>query len=443
VQRTYPVATLGIEGATSLGAGSAHTCVVTSAGGTPTVVKCWGANGGGALGNGTISTPSYSPVDVVGLSNAIQVTGGGFSSCALLRDASISCWGNNDYGQLGDGTTTVRTTPVPLQVPSVCGDGLVGPSEVCDSDMFSGRTCESFGFGGGAMACRADCSGFDTSACVTASVCGDSIVTTGEVCDSAELGGLTCMDFGYVSGALACGGDCTAFDATNCVGAGSVCGNGVIESGEACDGTNVSGLTCTNFGGSGGILRCTSDCRNYDASGCTAAPSCGDGILNGVESCDGFDFGGDSCVVQGFLGGSLACTASCAIDYSGCSMVSRNLCDPPDALALFIPGTRSGSFTGAEPTDGPRAGSFYRVYAVSLTAGRTYSITMTATGSPLDTFLYLYNGSACSEVALDDDGAGTANDSLLTFTATASGTYYLVATTYNAGATGTYTLTTN
>jgi hypothetical protein len=124
-------------------------------------------------------------------------------------------------------------------------------------------------------------------------------------------------------------------------------------------------------------------------------------------------------------------------------MVSRNLCDPPDALALFIPGTRSGSFTGAEPTDGPRAGSFYRVYAVSLTAGRTYSITMTATGSPLDTFLYLYNGSACSEVALDDDGAGTANDSLLTFTATASGTYYLVATTYNAGATGTYTLTTN
>jgi hypothetical protein len=68
---------------------------------------------------------------------------------------------------------------------------------------------------------------------------------------------------------------------------------------------------------------------------------------------------------------------------------------------------------------------------------------MTATGTGFDTYLYLYDGISCGQVAYDDDGAGTANDSLLTFSPTTSGTFYLIATTYNSSVTGTYTLTTN
>lgn len=47
--------------------------------------------------------------------------------------------------------------------------------------------------------------------------------------------------------------------------------------------------------------------------------SCGDGVVTGSESCDGVDLGGASCVSQGFgLGGTLACTAGCSFDFSGC-----------------------------------------------------------------------------------------------------------------------------
>ena len=108
-----------------------------------------------------------------------------------------------------------------------------------------------------------------------------------------------------------------------------------------------------------------------------------------------------------------------------------------------MPATRNDSLTGAEPTDGPRSGSHFKVYAISLTAGRSVSITMTATGTGFDTYLYLYDGLSCLQVASDDDSATTAQDSLLILTPTTTGTYYLIATTYGTGVTGTYTLTTN
>ena len=79
----------------------------------------------------------------------------------------------------------------------------------------------------------------------------------------------------------------------------------------------------------------------------------------------------------------------------------------------------------------------------AATAGRSVSITMTATGTVFDTYLYLYDGVSCGEVASDDDGAATNQDSLVLFTPSTTGTYYLIATTYAEGARGTYTLTTN
>ena len=89
-----------------------HTCAVLSDG----TAACWGANHSGQLGNGT-TTSSTTPV-AVAMSGALTnktlttITAGDSYTCAVLSDGTAACWGNNESGQLGDGTTTNSTTPV-------------------------------------------------------------------------------------------------------------------------------------------------------------------------------------------------------------------------------------------------------------------------------------------------------------------------------------------
>jgi len=94
----------------------------------------------------------------------------------------------------------------------------------------------------------------------------------------------------------------------------SECGNGIIESGEQCDGTNTSSA-CESLGYSGGILGCNPDCT-FDPSGCNA---CGNNIIDSGEGCDGSNLNGNSCGSFGFARGTLRCTSSCAFDTSGCT----------------------------------------------------------------------------------------------------------------------------
>jgi alpha-tubulin suppressor-like RCC1 family protein len=99
------------QGAFSDGADSLHTCVVTASGGA----LCWGYNFRGQLGDGT-SSNSNVPVAVQGLAaNVAQISTGGNHSCALTTDGAALCWGDNTYGQLGDGTTTGSPAPHPVQ----------------------------------------------------------------------------------------------------------------------------------------------------------------------------------------------------------------------------------------------------------------------------------------------------------------------------------------
>ena len=83
-----------------------HTCAILDDGSG----SCWGQNNNGRLGDGTTSTQT-TPVQVSGLENAIAIATGGYHTCAILDDGSVSCWGWNSDGQVGDGTNNERNTP--------------------------------------------------------------------------------------------------------------------------------------------------------------------------------------------------------------------------------------------------------------------------------------------------------------------------------------------
>jgi alpha-tubulin suppressor-like RCC1 family protein len=115
--RNEPTAVSGLSDyVTAVATGSTHTCILT----IQKSVKCWGDNSFGQLGDGT-TTPSLSPVSVRELSGVVALAAGNSHTCALTSSGHIKCWGSNTYGQLGDGTTTDRSIPVDV-------GGLINPA---------------------------------------------------------------------------------------------------------------------------------------------------------------------------------------------------------------------------------------------------------------------------------------------------------------------------
>jgi alpha-tubulin suppressor-like RCC1 family protein len=114
-----PAPVVGLTQVEEVSTGNGFACAALSTG----EVRCWGIANHGRLGNGSTTGVFTVPVAVSGIASAVSVTAGGFFACALMADTTVRCWGDNEYGQLGDGTTQLRPTPV--TVP-----GLVGVTQV-------------------------------------------------------------------------------------------------------------------------------------------------------------------------------------------------------------------------------------------------------------------------------------------------------------------------
>ena len=112
--------------------------------------------------------------------------------------------------------------------PQICGDGKVEGGEVCDGLQLGGKDCAALGFEGGKLACKVDCT-WDVSSCAKSSiwVCGDGVRNMDEACDGSVPAGEDCKSMGFVDGKLGCKSDCT-IDSSKCIGP-EVCGNGLDD----------------------------------------------------------------------------------------------------------------------------------------------------------------------------------------------------------------------
>lgn len=111
--RAQPV-TPPVQDVIALAAGANHTCAITRA----AALWCWGSNDKGQLGIPAersivwaLSTPRMV------LASVAEVAAGADHTCARTLDGAVWCWGRNDVGQLGDGTTTQRLTPTRVTLP--------------------------------------------------------------------------------------------------------------------------------------------------------------------------------------------------------------------------------------------------------------------------------------------------------------------------------------
>jgi len=90
-------------------------------------VMCWGLNGDGQIGNGSSGGNVLNPIFVNSTKSFVSITTGAFHTCGLLENQSMMCWGRNDDGQIGDGTSgTDRLNPIFINTTETMESPVIG-----------------------------------------------------------------------------------------------------------------------------------------------------------------------------------------------------------------------------------------------------------------------------------------------------------------------------
>jgi hypothetical protein len=196
-----PVAVSGLTGVVAIETGS-HSCALRADG----TARCWGFNGNGQVGTGLVlpSNQVSTPTEVAGLEGASALALGGTHTCAVMADQTARCWGENYFGELGDGRDGW------VVIPPVSVSNLTGIASLAAGSEFS-------------CAITRD----DATYCWGVNLSGQ--LGNGGVGDLRRLP----VPVGCPSGAAVCNGRCVFLenDASNCGACGKACSAGTCQSG--------------------------------------------------------------------------------------------------------------------------------------------------------------------------------------------------------------------
>jgi alpha-tubulin suppressor-like RCC1 family protein len=395
------------SGVSAVSAAGDYTCSLTTVGG----VRCWGRNTYGQLGNGTTLDSSI-PTDVSGLVNGIAAVSAGADSfvgrshtCALATGGSVKCWGYNNDGELGNGTTAESHVPV-----DVCAVGATPPCTSGNGNLLSGATHVSAGgdhtcavITGGGVVCWGANSG-NGSCCVDQStpvnVCAvgatppctngnGNLLTSvasisaghGNTCALSMTGGVKCWGFN-ASGQLGNGtlADAAAPVDVCAVGATPPCstGNGNLLSGIAsissgeeyvCGVTTANGAKCWGFGGDGQLGNGATMSKSVPVDVCAtgATPPCTSGNGNLLSTISAISGGRDHTCARTLAAGA-ECWGSSSNGQLGTGTSPTSSSVPLDVCAV-----------GATPPCTTGNGNLLGAVA-AVSAGRAHTCGLEASG---------------------------------------------------------------
>lgn len=173
----------------AVAAGWYHACAVTSGGGA----ICWGNNQYGQVGNNTSGAKNVRPAGVYNLNSGVtEVTAGANHTCALMSNDEMKCWGYNIYGQLGDNSTTNRITPVQVYNLSSISQISAGSMHTCATTNGGSVRCWGWNYFG--QLGNDSTTNSSTQVRVNGLTSGQDMVTTGSnfSCARSDGGGVKC-----------------------------------------------------------------------------------------------------------------------------------------------------------------------------------------------------------------------------------------------------------
>lgn len=168
----------------------------------------------------TISDDKYYDIEFTSWTEGSAGWGFAYTRSEYIEPVGDACDCNDDICTNGnDYTGNLICTPVDpaCPIPPSCGNDIIEWTESCDGNNLNSETCETQGFDWGTLSCSPSCT-FDTTSCITnvpAPSCGNSIIETGESCDTSNLNWQTCSNFGYSLWSLSCTTSCT-LNTSNC-----------------------------------------------------------------------------------------------------------------------------------------------------------------------------------------------------------------------------------